>query len=188
EPAAPPPAAPEGEVDPSMVAVPPVAEPAAPASPPAPAPAGPPPILAGRDEKPLRVMVGAVAALLLALFLGLFAPSIPESGSGVYSSAMPLSDAGKEGRDIYLAEGCAACHTQMVRAVVADAGLGGVTISDTNQVLGNRRIGPDLAHVGSRMQGAEMSSLLGFSREHPSYRYLGSADLDRVVTYLKESK
>lgn len=158
-----------------------------------PAPAAPrqparPPILEGRNENPLRIMAGAVAILAVTLFLGLFAPSIPEPANGVYSSAVPLSEAGSEGRSIYLAEGCAVCHTQVVRVVVSDAGLGGVTVSDSNQVLGNRRIGPDLAHVGSRMQGAEIASLLAFSSDHPSYRHLGTADLDRLVSYLKESK
>ncbi len=183
----------DAPVEPTAVPAPVASSEPAPAPAATPATAAPreparPPILEGRNENPLMIMAGAVAILAVTLFLGLFAPSIPEPANGVYSSAVPLSEAGREGRSIYLAEGCAVCHTQVVRVVVSDAGLGGVTVSDSNQVLGNRRIGPDLAHVGSRMQGAEIASLLAFSSDHPSYRHLEAADLDRLVSYLKESK
>ena len=131
---------------------------------------------------------GAIGLFAIAVLLGFFAPSIPEADNGVYSSEVAFSEAGLRGREIYLREGCAACHTQMVRPVVADAELGGVTVADSNQVLGLRRIGPDLTHVGSRLSGSDLAAILQGSLEnHPSYAGLDEAALADLVTYLSES-
>jgi hypothetical protein len=84
--------------------------------------------------------------------------------------------------------GCAACHTQVVRPIVADAGLGGVSMSDTNQVIGARRFGPDLAHIGSRVEtDADLYPVLEGSGGHPPFTGLDQADLDALVAYLMES-
>src|SRR5688500_6796500 len=59
------------------------------------------------------------------------------------------------GRDAYLREGCFYCHTQQVRPVMADAGMGpagnaGDYVFQDPPPLGTRRIGPDLHNVGAR--------------------------------------
>ncbi|HSR16111.1 MAG TPA: cbb3-type cytochrome c oxidase subunit II, partial [Gemmatimonadales bacterium] len=152
--------------------------------------AGPvePPVLVGRTESPLRALAAATGLVALLVLIGFIAPALPSEGNGVYTSAVPLSAAGIEGRDIYLREGCASCHTQQVRPIVADAGLGGVTVSDSNQILGSRRYGPDLAHIGSRIE--DDADLVGVLQgaDHPSYAGLGDSDLTALTAYLSESK
>jgi hypothetical protein len=62
-------------------------------------------------------------------------------------------------------------------------------MSDTNQVIGARRIGPDLAHVGSRIEtDADLYTVLGGGAGHPPYRGLSRGDLDSLVAYLLESR
>lgn len=67
---------------------------------------------------------------------------------------LELSDSAQRGRWIYGREGCAYCHTQQVRFLHADmARFGAPTLawetrSDTPQLWGTRRIGPDLARAG----------------------------------------
>jgi mono/diheme cytochrome c family protein len=182
-------------------AAPPVTAPEASTSAPAPGPApvaplparppvGPPPsppVLTGRRESPWLVLTGAVGLLVVALLVGFVAPALPAEGNGVSTSAIPFTQAAREGRGVYLAAGCAACHTQMVRPLVADAGLGGVTLADSNQVLGVRRYGPDLAHVGSRRESADLRAVLEGVGGHPSYAGLPEADLERLIAYLNES-
>ncbi len=178
------PAQPEPTPEPTPQAAP---EPAAPAMV---APSGPvtPPVLVGRTENPFLVLAGAVGVLALVLLIGLISPAFPAEGNGVYTSSVGLSEAGKSGRDIYLREGCAACHTQQVRPIVADAGLGGVTLSDSNQVLGARRYGPDLAAIGARVEfDADLIRTLE-GADHPSYTGLGSDDISDLIAYLLESK
>ena len=167
-------------------------EPQAPEPAAAPVAAAPaePPILEGRHDRPLMGMAGAAALLLLTLLVGFVAPALPENDdTSVYSSAVPFSESAKDGRDLYRSEGCAECHTQMVRTLVIDAGLGGVTISDSNQVLGTRRHGPDLAHVGSRFESASLlADVLTGAEDHPSYAHLGGDAIDDLAAYLLESR
>lgn len=76
-----------------------------------------------------------------------------------------LSDLEQRGLEVYVSEGCVACHTQQVRPIPMDkvwgrpsaprdyAGLGGpmgVWRPYTPAVLGSARNGPDLANIGNR--------------------------------------
>lgn len=77
----------------------------------------------------------------------------------------PLSPLQQKGLEVYISEGCVACHTQQVRPIAMDrvwgrpsarrdyTNLGGamdVWRPYTPAVLGSARIGPDLSDVGSR--------------------------------------
>jgi mono/diheme cytochrome c family protein len=136
----------------------------------------------------VTVAAGSVGLLLLSWLLGFLLPALPQDSNGVRSSNHSFSSEALEGRQIYLSEGCGACHTQLIRAVVLDAGLGPVTLSDTNQVIGQRRFGPDLAAVGSRMDDPEvMAGLLAGEGDHPSAS-LSETDLAALIAYLAESR
>jgi cbb3-type cytochrome oxidase cytochrome c subunit len=92
------------------------------------------------------------------------------------------------GQDVYLEQGCGSCHTQLIRAVVADAKLGPVTLADSNQAFGYRRIGPDLAAIGNRIEDtAGMAGLLTGAGNHPAAAGLSASDLENLLIYLRES-
>ncbi|MFO7547563.1 MAG: cbb3-type cytochrome c oxidase subunit II [Acidimicrobiia bacterium] len=167
--------------EPAAASAPATAPPRAPAS---------PPVLQGPRERPLLVMAGVGVLAILTVLLGVIVPAEPEPPPGALSSAIPFSEAATSGREVYLREGCASCHTQLVRAVVADAGLGPVTLSDSNQVPGIRRYGPDLAHIGSRVEDAAAlgDALTGGLAGHPRYGGLSDRDLSDLVAYLVESR
>lgn len=148
-----------------------------------------PPILVGRRENPFTVMLGAAALLLLAIVIGVFVPGQPEPGNGVRTSNLALSTEALAGRDRYLAENCAACHTQQVRPIAADAGeTEKVSLSDSNQVLGSRRYGPDLANVGARLDAGTIEGILEGANNHPSYASLDANEMAGLIAYLSESK
>jgi len=85
-----------------------------------PAVSGKPPVLVGETDNPIAVLVGAVG-LFVALFLvGVVGPSLPAENPGARTSELPYSAAGLHGQEIYQSVGCASCHTQMVRPVVAE--------------------------------------------------------------------
>ncbi|MCY3563294.1 MAG: cbb3-type cytochrome c oxidase subunit II, partial [bacterium] len=175
-------------------AAPPPPEPAAPA-PVAPAATlmadGPPPVLTGRVDRPFRYLLGATTLLVLCLVVTLVLPAFSVTGRGAVHSEVPYTATALRGQEVYLTEGCAGCHTQMVRPVVADAqlaalaGVGGVTLSDTNQVIGRQRYGPDLANVGSRMSPEEFEAVLAGGGGHLTY---GGDWMDSLVAYLSESR
>ncbi len=73
--------------------------------------------------------------------------------------------------------------------MVADAGeTEKVTLSDSNQVLGAMRIGPDLANVGARLDAEAIGTILAGGGGHPSYATLDATELSNLVAYLSESK
>lgn len=147
-----------------------------------------PPVLVGRHESLLGTAVAALALLGLSLLVGVVAASTPEETRGAYTSEVAYSATALAGQQIYLSQGCAACHTQMVRPLVADAGLGSVSVVDSNQVVGYRRVGPDLAHIGSRVAAdSDLVALLEGGDRHPAYSGLDDTDLASLVAYLMES-
>ncbi len=148
---------------------------------------GKPPVLVGEADNPIAVLVGVVALFVAFLLVGLVGPALPAENPGARSSDLPYSDAGLRGQHIYRSVGCASCHTQMVRPVVADVDLGAVTLNDSNQVLGTRRFGPDLSNVGERISGSQIEAIINGLGGHPSLT-LSSEDMDDLVTYLLESR
>jgi cbb3-type cytochrome c oxidase subunit II len=99
---------------------------------------------------------------------------------------------------VFIAEGCVACHTQSVRPIVTDVGLGAVSqpgdyARETPVQVGWVRLGPDLMHAGSR----DLTSGASFVTDHladprrlrpwsimPSYDYLSDRDLNALGAYI----
>jgi hypothetical protein len=104
------------------------------------------------------------------------------------------------GRSVYVDEGCYYCHTQQVRAIITDVGLGPVStagdyVHEAPALLGVERLGADLMHIGSRAgsagvlksrlvdpQGSRSWSIM------PSYEFLSEAELDALAAYLLSMK
>lgn len=145
-----------------------------------------PPVLVGARDNPFAVVAGAAVLFLAVVLLGLVGPSVVGDNPGTRSSQIGLSEDAEHGRAIYASLGCAACHTQMIRPVVADVGIGPVTLSDSNQVLGVRRFGPDLSDVGSRVSATQLEAIVNGTGGHPSHN-LSSEDMSDLVAYLLES-
>jgi cytochrome c oxidase cbb3-type subunit 2 len=78
----------------------------------------------------------------------------PAPGLAVYS---PLE---LEGRDVYIRESCATCHTQQIRPLLAEVrrygpySRAGEFAWDRPFLWGSKRTGPDLHRIGSRYSDA----------------------------------
>jgi cytochrome c oxidase cbb3-type subunit I/II len=156
------------------------------------------------ETEPTWRSVGTIA---LAAGIGVFAlvvflpalegesatPSILADESRLYAEG---SDAAL-GRDIYIREGCVYCHTQAVRPIVTDVGLGAVSVAgdyahEEPVLLGVARMGPDLMHIADR--GGTTVDHLKDPREErpwstmPSYDYLSQDDLEALVAYVNGLK
>ncbi len=103
------------------------------------------------------------------------------------------------GRDLYISEGCIECHTQQVRPIGSDVGLGPVSVAgdyanENPALLGTSRFGPDLMHYAGRVEFfdkvivqahlANPRSVVPWSTM-PSYAYLSSEDLNALVSYIE---
>ena len=190
----------EASADTSIEAEPPAApSPAAATAPPAPTveapppprPSGPiaPPLLVGVNEGTNGIMAGSVAILVLSILLAFLVPSLPQPASGVRTSRQAYSRQALAGQEVYNENGCGSCHTQLIRAVVADARLGPVTLSDSNQVFGSRRIGPDLSAIGGRTENTgTLAGLMRGDGNHPAAAGLSEESMANLLAYLRESK
>ncbi len=105
-------------------------------------------------------LIAASAAIYaaLALIMGV-APGVTLSGTPATAGAKPLNAQQQHGRDIYVSEGCAYCHTQNVRPLKQDLifgrpSVGGDYAYDTPELLGDHRNGPDLSNIGARQPSA----------------------------------
>lgn len=154
------------------------------------------------DERPSVVRRGAAAIFALTVLAVFVFPAIDADHEPTLlaDSSRHLGPGSMEfeGRDIYVAEGCWYCHTQQVRAIVTDVGLGPVSTSgdyahDPAGILGVARIGPDLAHAGSRAPTNDASwvrSHLSNPRAErpwstmPSYGHLTDFELTALAAYV----
>jgi mono/diheme cytochrome c family protein len=128
-----------------------------------------------------------------------FADGAPAPQASVFLGELGLDPlAVAEGRELYVSEGCVYCHTQQVRANVADVGLGPVTLREdvmlaSPALLGRIRLGPDLSHAGARPPTSDVA----WVRDHlsdprrdrgwsamPSYDYLSDDELNALAQYI----
>jgi len=144
---------------------------------------------------------GAVLLFAGAFLVTVFFPALdPTVQDGTIladrSRVYPEGSAEAIGRSVYVDQGCYYCHTQQVRAIVPDVGLGPVSVAgdyvhEAPALLGVERLGADLMHIGSRSTSAGvLQSRLVDPRGSrswsimPSYGYLSEAELDALAAYL----
>lgn len=161
----------------------------APERPKRPASAGPykPPILVGARDNPMTILAAVVGLFVVTFLVGFVGASFQGEAPGARTSDIGYSGEALEGKRIYASLNCDSCHTQMVRPVIADVGLGAVTVHDSNQILGTRRFGPDLSNVGARISESQLAAIIGGLGDHPAYS-LSEGDLGALVDYLAESQ
>jgi len=97
------------------------------------------------------------------LQIGALNPQMDEEGTDIYPA--PKSGMAERGRRIYAANGCIYCHSQQVRPDYASSDIDRKWgerrsaprdyIFDRPVVLGQERMGPDLANIGKRAPAEE---------------------------------
>jgi len=102
-----------------------------------------------------------------------------------------------EGRDVFIANGCVGCHSQMIRPLRAETeryghySLAGESAWDHPFLWGSKRTGPDLARVGKRYSDAWHVAHLMDPRSlvpesvMPAYPFLAQTLLDSSHTARK---
>jgi hypothetical protein len=156
-------------------------------------------IIAAEKENTKVIAVGIIAFIL---FSGIFTLTLPLSQVLEEAEGRGSVSAISDGKTIYSQEGCQNCHSQNVRQVIPDAGIGKVTsiklipdyTNNSNSInMGLRRIGPDLSTIGDREPTNNSKWLKRYLTNpssirpnipHPKYNYLTDGDLDSLIEYL----
>lgn len=106
------------------------------------------------------LVAGALATFFVGLAVAYGVPLADPALSTVTQHSAAYSPSALRGKTVYDREGCAFCHTQDVRPVSNDLGLGTVTEADRlarddPPPNGLARIGPDLSCAGDRFESAD---------------------------------
>jgi len=102
--------------------------------------------------------------VILTLFVVIIPAVSNQQNNAPLPNAVPLSDEARKGKDLFIANGCVACHTQQVRNIDMDSRWGkrpGIAADyasmrrldvwrNTATLAGTERTGPDLTDVGNR--------------------------------------
>jgi cytochrome c oxidase cbb3-type subunit I/II len=142
------------------------------------------------ERLPLRFTVWTTVAILVASAFEMIPTFLIRSNVPTIATVKPYTPLELAGRDIYVAEGCYNCHSQMIRPIFAeterygDFSKAGEFVYDHPFQWGSRRIGPDLAREGGKQ--SHLWHLLHFrdpaaltpNSVMPSYRHLERQKLD----------
>ena len=108
------------------------------------------------ERLPLRFTVWVVIAVVVASLFEIVPTFLIRSNVPTIASVRPYTPLELAGRDVYVAEGCYNCHSQMIRPIFAETkrygeySKPGEFVYDRPFQWGSRRIGPDLARVGGK--------------------------------------
>jgi len=106
---------------------------------------------------PLKFTVWVFVAVAVASLFEIIPMFMIKANVPTIASVKPLTPLELEGRNIYIAEGCYNCHSQMIRPLFAETERYGEYSKPGESVYnhpfqwGSRRIGPDLARVGLKI-------------------------------------
>ena len=111
-----------------------------------------------------KVSMGLVAAIIAAASIGGIVEIAPlftiDETVAVPKDLRPLTPLELAGREIYIREGCYACHSQMVRSLADEIdrygpySQAGESAYDHPMLWGSKRTGPDLARLGGKYSDA----------------------------------
>jgi len=150
------------------------------------------------ERKPLQMMVAVLVLISIGGLMEIIPTTLVKSNIPTISSVQPYTPLELEGRDIYIAEGCYNCHSQMVRPFRSEVkrygeySKAGEFVYDHPFQWGSKRTGPDLARIGRLNDKARSDSwhYLHFLKPEltspgsimPAYKHLISKELSVAYT------
>jgi len=106
------------------------------------------------ERKPVQMMFWSFIAVAIGGLIEMVPTFLIESNVPTISAVKPYTPLELEGRDIYIREGCNACHSQMIRPFRSEVvrygeySKAGEFVYDHPFLWGSKRTGPDLAREG----------------------------------------
>ena len=110
----------------------------------------------GWERAPIKFTVWTLVAVAVASLFEIIPTFLIRSNVPTIASVKPYTPLELYGRDLYVAEGCYNCHSQMIRPIrmeterYGEYSKPGEFIYDRPFQWGSRRIGPDLHRIGGK--------------------------------------
>ena len=108
------------------------------------------------ESRPTQFAILTLLAILVGGIVEYVPMAMIESNVPTIAAVKPYTPLELEGRDIYIKEGCNACHSQMIRPFrseverYGDYSKAGEFVYDHPHLWGSKRTGPDLHRVGGK--------------------------------------
>ena len=149
------------------------------------------------ERRPIQLTLLAVVTILIGGIIQIVPTLMVKSNIPTIAAVHPYTPLELEGRDIYIREGCNACHSQMIRpfrseiARYGEYSKAGEFVYDHPFLWGSKRTGPDLHRIGGKYsdswhfnhfydpQSTSSNSIM------PSYKWLINTPLDKSLTESK---
>jgi len=112
------------------------------------------------ERRPVQLLVGSTVVILIGGLAEIFPMVVIDENVPTIASVKPYTPLELEGRDLYIANGCNNCHSQMIRPMRDEVeryghySLAAESMYDHPHQWGSKRTGPDLARVGGRYSDA----------------------------------
>ena len=149
------------------------------------------------ETKPILFMVIALVVILIGTFVELMPTLTISSNIPTIASVKPYTPLDLPGRDLYIREGCANCHSQTIRPFRSETerygeySKAGEFVYDHPFLWGSKRIGPDLQREGGKYGNSWHYNhlmdprLMSPGSIMPEYSWLISQKLDTSTTAAK---
>lgn len=146
------------------------------------------------ERRPVILTLLALLALAIGGLIEIVPTLVVKSNIPTISSVEPYTPLEMEGRDLYIREGCNACHSQMIRPFrdevkrYGEYSKPGEFVYDHPFLWGSKRTGPDLAREGGKRNDSWHYKHLWNPRQTsegsimPRYPWLIKNTLDRSLT------
>lgn len=112
------------------------------------------------ERRPVQMVIWSTVVVLIGGIIEIVPTLMVKSNTPTIASVQPYTPLELEGRDIYIREGCNACHSQMIRPFPSEVlrydpagkqySLPGEYVYDHPHLWGSKRTGPDLMRVGAK--------------------------------------
>ncbi|MCF6295624.1 MAG: cytochrome-c oxidase, cbb3-type subunit I [Flavobacteriaceae bacterium] len=149
------------------------------------------------ERRPVQLTLLATVTILIGGIVQIVPTIMVKSNIPTITSVQPYTPLELEGRDIYIREGCAGCHSQMIRPFRSEVerygeySKAGEFVYDHPFLWGSKRTGPDLHRIGGKYsdswhlshmydpQSTSSGSIM------PAYQWLVRNELDKSDTEAK---
>ncbi len=108
------------------------------------------------ESRPMLMMVASLFVVSIGGLVQMIPTFLIKENVPTIASVMPYTPLEIEGRDLYIKEGCNACHTQMIRPFRSETerygeySKSGEYVYDHPFLWGSKRTGPDLMRIGQK--------------------------------------
>ncbi len=112
------------------------------------------------ESRPMQFFIASVVVVLIGGLIEIIPMYLVKSNVPTITSVRPYTPLELEGRDIYVREGCYACHSQMIRPFrneterYGEYSKAGEFVYDHPFQWGSKRTGPDLHRIGGKYPDA----------------------------------